>query len=250
VSNAGTTQRRFAGIARLYGSQGAARIGQAHVAVVGIGGVGSWAAEALARSGVGEITLIDMDHIAESNINRQIHASDVTLGQAKITAMRERILSFHPTAKVHCVDDFVTHENAAQLIDPSVQIIIDACDQVRAKAAMAALARERGIRCVMSGAAGGKLAPQLVEVADISEVTHDRLLSSVRSRLRRDHGYTDKATMHVPCVFSREPVRIHEDCDPEAKLACAGYGSSVAVTATFGMTLASLAMQILAQASE
>jgi tRNA threonylcarbamoyladenosine dehydratase len=238
--------RRFAGIARLYGSDGAQRISHAHVVVIGIGGVGSWAVEALARSGVGEITLIDMDHVAESNINRQIHANEHTLGQAKIEAMRERVLSFHPQAKVHCVDDFVTHENAAQLISSTAQIIIDACDQVRAKAALAALARERGITCLMSGAAGGKLAPQLVEVADISEVTHDRLLASVRSRLRREHGFADKATLQLPCVFSRESVRISDDCEPEAKLACAGYGSSVAVTATFGMTLASLALEKLA----
>jgi tRNA A37 threonylcarbamoyladenosine dehydratase len=237
-----TTPRRFAGIARLYGGEGAARISAAHVVVVGIGGVGSWAAEALARSGVGELTLIDMDHVAESNINRQIHATDLTLGKAKIEAMRERILSYNADAKLHVVDDFVTADNAAQLIPASAQVIIDACDQVRAKAALAALARARGIACVMSGAAGGKLSPHLMQVGDISEVTHDRLLASVRGRLRRDHGFDMGGSMGVPCVFSREPVRISDDCDPEAKLACAGYGSSVAVTASFGMTLASLAL--------
>lgn len=241
--------RRFAGVERLYGGATASRIRSAHVVVVGIGGVGSWAAEALARSGVGELTLIDLDHVAESNINRQIHATDLTLGMAKIDAMRERIHSYNSEAKLHTVDEFVTPENVALIVPQSAQVIIDACDQVRAKVALAALAKDRGVACVMSGAAGGKLAPQLIEVADLVDVTHDRLLASVRARLRREHSYTSspQKKMQVPCVFSREPVRISEDCDPEAKLACAGYGSSVMVTASFGMTLASLALEAISK---
>jgi tRNA threonylcarbamoyladenosine dehydratase len=244
------TPRRFAGIARLYGGAGAVDISAAHVVVVGLGGVGSWAAEALARSGVSEFTLIDMDHVAESNINRQIHATENTLGQAKVLAMRERILQFHPTAIIHTIDDFLTAENASTLLPASANMVVDACDQVRAKAAMAAWAQSQGKGCVMSGAAGGKVAPQLMEVADIAEVTHDRLLAAVRGRLRRDYGFALKGKMNVPCVFSREAVRINDDCDPEAKLACAGYGSSVAVTASFGMALASLALAYLANTTE
>ncbi len=244
------TPRRFAGIARLYGGAGAARISAAHVVVVGLGGVGSWAAEALARSGVGEFTLIDMDHVAESNINRQIHATDSSLGQAKVLAMRERILQFHPSAIIHTVDDFITPDNAQALLPPGACVLVDACDQVRAKAAMAAWARAQGKGCVMSGAAGGKVAPQLMEVADIAAVTHDRLLAAVRGRLRRDYGFALKGKMQLPCVFSREAVRINDDCDPEAKLACAGYGSSVAVTASFGMALASLALSHIAESKD
>jgi tRNA threonylcarbamoyladenosine dehydratase len=248
--NTEVTPRRFAGIARLYGGAGAARISAAHVVVVGLGGVGSWAAEALARSGVGEFTLLGLNRLWKSNTNPKPHATDSTLGQAKVLAMRDRILQFHPGAIIHTVDDFLTPENAQALLPPSAKVVVDACDQVRAKAAMAAWSRTQGKGCVMSGAAGGKVAPQLMEVADIAAVTHDRLLAAVRGRLRRDYGFALKGKMQVPCVFSREAVRINDDCDPEAKLACAGYGSSVAVTASFGMALASLALSYIAQSDE
>ena len=134
-------ERRFGGLERLYGKPGAARIRAAHVAVVGIGGVGSWAVEALARSGVGQLTLIDLDHVAESNINRQIHALDDTLGQAKVHAMRERIQHIHPGCQVHCVEEFVEPGNWPAILPGGVDALIDACDQVPAKTAMAAWAR-------------------------------------------------------------------------------------------------------------
>ena len=135
-------ERRFGGLARLYGAAGAARIRTAHAVVVGVGGVGSWAAEALARSGVGRLTLIDLDHVSESNINRQVHALDSTLGQAKVMAMQERIAQINPQCKVACVEEFVDADNWLQLLPKDADAVIDACDQVRAKVALAAWARQ------------------------------------------------------------------------------------------------------------
>ncbi len=236
-------QRRFGGLARLYGAAGAQRIQAAHVAVVGIGGVGSWAAEALARSAVGSITLIDLDHVAESNVNRQIHALSGTLGQAKVQAMRARIEQIHPGCVVHAVEDFVTADNWPQVLPEPVDAVIDACDQVAAKVAIAAWAvRQR--KCLISvGAAGGKRAGERVEVADIAQVTHDPLIAQLRYRLRRHHGAGAVGKpLGVMAVFSRENVALPEACDTAAEidgsLSCHGYGSSVAVTATFGFCAA------------
>lgn len=246
--------RRFGGIARLYGSAGAAAIAQAHIAVVGIGGVGSWAAEALARSGVGTLTLIDMDHVAESNINRQIHANDATLGQAKIMAMQHRIASFHPNCSVHMVDDFVTPDNWQSLLHQElngVDAVIDACDQMAAKTAMTAWARTAKVPFITVGAAGGKQQPWLVEVDDIANATHDPLLAQLRQRLRKWHDAPrDKGKkLGVHCVFSRESVRHPAPDDntgcaiTDGSLNCHGYGSSVTVTATFGMCAAGWILQ-------
>jgi tRNA threonylcarbamoyladenosine dehydratase len=237
--------RRFAGLSRLYGPTAYTRIRQAKVAVVGIGGVGSWAAEALARSGVAELYVVDMDHVAESNINRQIHAITSTLGQSKVEAMRERVAGIHPGCRVVCIDDFVTSDNVAALLgNVALDGIIDCCDQVRAKAALAAWSWQRGVPLVTVGAAGGKVMPHLVELADLAEVTHDPLLASLRQRLRQHHGGARKGAMRVPCVFSREAVKTPQQaCDTGAvgdsvdgTLNCHGYGSSVTVTATFGLT--------------
>jgi tRNA threonylcarbamoyladenosine dehydratase len=238
--------RRFTGVARLYGDTAYAAFRGAHVAVVGVGGVGSWAAEALARSGIGTLTLIDLDHVAESNINRQLHALESTLGMSKVLAMQARIADIDQATKVNVVDDFITAENASGLIAPNVNIIIDACDQTRAKVALAALARDRGISCIMSGAAGGKQQPQAIEVSDIALTTHDRLLASVRQRLRKEHAFPSSGAMGVVCVFSREQVKTTGVADAQAGLACAGFGSGVTVTATFGMCLAAQALQRLA----
>ena len=236
-------ERRFGGLSRLYGMEGAQRIRRAHVAIVGIGGVGSWAAEAVARSGVGEITLIDLDHISESNVNRQIHAVTDTLGQAKVEAMRERIAQIHPGCVVHAVDAFVEPDNWPQVLPASAQAVIDACDQVAAKVAMATWAR-RGKRCFISvGAAGGKVRGEGVEIADIADVTHDPLLAQVRYRLRREHGAPLAGRrIGLNCVFSRESVASPPStCEGKAgdgSLNCHGYGSSVAVTASFGFCAA------------
>lgn len=238
-------ERRFGGLRRLYGDADYARVRAAGVAVVGIGGVGSWAAEALARSGVARLVLIDLDHVAESNINRQVQALGATLGQAKVEAMRARVLQIHPGCEVVAVDQFVSAENWPALLPCAVDGLIDACDQARAKVALAAWARAAGVPFVCVGAAGGKQLPQRAEVDDLGAVTHDPLLAGLRQRLRREHGAPRQGAIGVRCVFSREPVALPAaDCElgsaatTDGSLNCAGYGSSVTVTATFGLTAA------------
>ena len=260
-------QRRFGGLARLYGAAGANAIARAHVVVVGIGGVGSWAVEALARSGVAALTLIDLDHIAESNINRQVHALSSTLGQAKVLAMRERIEQIHPACEVRCVDEFVTPDNWPALAGLEVSAdqplaVIDCCDQVSAKLSMAAWALSgRGI-FVSVGAAGGKRQAHRVDLADLAEVTHDPLLAQLRYRLRRQHGAPRDRKIGLSCVFSREPV-LQPATQPvlqcessgaaapihDSSLNCHGYGSVVSVTSTFGLVAAGWVLdQIAARA--
>lgn len=248
-----TFERRFGGLRRLYGVEGAQRIFDAHVVVVGIGGVGSWSAEALARSGVRRLTLIDLDHVSESNINRQIHALEPTLGQSKIEAMRERIALFHPGCVVDVIDEFVGPDNWPALLSgvgperPSA--LIDACDQVRAKTTLAAWASAHAVPCVSVGAAGGKRQAQAVEVADLADVTHDPLLAQLRYQLRRQHGAARNGRMGVSCVFSREAVAPPDaSCaidSPDSSLNCHGYGSVVSVTATFGLCAAGWVLNAL-----
>lgn len=249
-------ERRFGGLRRLYGVEGAQRIFDAHVAVVGIGGVGSWAVEALARSGVRRLTLIDLDHVSESNINRQIHALEPTLGQAKADAMRERIALFHPDCVVDVIDEFVTQDNWPGLLEALLQgagqvsALIDACDQVRAKTALADWSVSQGVPFVTVGAAGGKRLAQAVEVADLADTTHDPLLAQLRYRLRKQHGGSRTGRMGVACVFSREAVTPPDaSCgldDNDGSLNCHGYGSAVSVTATFGLCAAGWVMNTLA----
>ena len=247
-------QRRFGGLERLYGVPGAQAIRAAHVAVVGIGGVGSWAAEALARSGVGQITLIDLDHIAESNINRQIHALAATLGQAKVQAMAERIAQINPSCKVHCVEEFVEPENWPQLLPAGVDAVIDACDQVKAKAAMAVWARETRTMFVAAGAAGGKRLAHKVDIDDLANTTHDPLLAQLRYRLRKFHGAPKEGKkIGVACVFSREAVAPPDaSCaiEGDGSLNCHGYGSVVSVTATFGQCAAGWVLDRLATSKD
>lgn len=234
--------RRFSGLGRLLGDDKAAAVRRAHVAVVGIGGVGSWAVEALVRSGVGQITLIDMDHVSESNVNRQIHALTPTLGMSKIIAMQERMQLINPDCRVNAVDDFVAPENWPALLPPEVDAVIDACDQVQAKAAMADWARRNAVVFVTVGAAGGKTRAELVDLADLAETTHDPLLAQVRYRLRKFFGAPkDGKKLSVACIFSREAVQAADGSDNaqgDGSLNCHGYGSLVSVTATFGMCAA------------
>ncbi|MDM0013384.1 tRNA threonylcarbamoyladenosine dehydratase [Variovorax sp. J22P168] len=249
--------RRFGGLERLYGVPGAAAIRHAHVLVVGIGGVGSWAVEALARSGVGRLTLIDLDHVAESNINRQIHALESTVGQAKVEAMRDRIAQINPSCRVLAIDDFVEPENWQQLLATAqqgqgdVSAVIDACDQVKAKLAMAAWARSTGSGFVTVGAAGGKRLAHQVEIEDLSQVTHDPLLAQLRQRLRKDHGAPREGRkIGVACVFSRESVAPPDpSCaiEGDGSLNCHGYGSVVSVTATFGQCAAGWVLDRIAR---
>jgi tRNA threonylcarbamoyladenosine dehydratase len=237
-------ERRFGALRRLYGDAGYARIRGLRIAVVGLGGVGSWAVEALARSGVAALTLIDLDHVAESNINRQVQALGATLGQAKAQALRDRVADIHPGCVVHAVEEFVTAENWPALLPAEVDGVIDACDQVRAKAAIAAWALATRSALVVAGAAGGKRQPHAVQVDDLANVTHDPLLASLRQRLRQHHGAARSGAIGVRCVYSREAVHAPEGgAEVGAGLHCHGYGSSVGVTATFGMVAASLALE-------
>lgn len=248
-------QRRFSGLDRLYGVAGAGRIRAAHVAVVGIGGVGSWAVEALARSGVGRITLIDLDHVAESNINRQVHALNGTVGQAKVLAMHDRISQINPLCIVQCVEEFVSADNWPHVLPQSVDAVIDACDQLSAKLAMAVWSRERSQRhqlFVSVGAAGGKRLAHHVDIDDLSLVTHDPLLAQLRYRLRKHHGAArDHKKIGLTCVFSREAVSAPDaSCavaSVDGSLNCHGYGSIVSVTATFGQCAAGWVMNQIAQ---
>jgi len=261
--------RRFGGVARLYGPQGAAHIRGAHVAIVGIGGVGSWAAEALARSGVGYLTLVDLDHVAESNINRQVHALTGTLGQAKVRAMAERIHLIHPGCRVTCVEEFVDASNWPNILPtpvdaPAVNAVIDACDQLQAKTALAAWALgmkqmkgQRHLPFISVGAAGGKRLAHKVDVDDLAHVTHDPLLAQLRYRLRKHHGAQQGGKrMGIACVFSREAVAQPRATDASCSLPagdgtlnCHGYGSTVAVTATFGLCASGWVLERLAALS-
>ncbi len=251
--------RRFGGLDRLYGAAGAARIRAAHVMVIGVGGVGSWAVEALARSGVGHITMVDMDHVSESNINRQVHATQQTLGQSKITAMQDRIGLINPACAVTCIDDFVTPENWLSLVPNDVDVVIDACDQVHAKVAMAAWAiRQKNAKkfFISVGAAGGKRLAHLVDIDDISQTTHDPLMAQLRYRLRKEHAAPKEGRkIGVNCIFSKEAVKQPKktsDTDStdstltDSSLNCHGYGSVVSVTATFGQCATGWALDKLA----
>ena len=261
-------ERRFGGLRRLYGDAGYARVRQACVAVVGLGGVGSWAVEALARSGVAKLILIDLDHVSESNINRQIQATSQTLGLSKGIALQQHIADIHPQCEVVVIEEFVEESNWPQLLDIGVDLglnaldgLIDACDQVKAKEAMlkwycGLLATKEKMQSsfvpamVCVGAAGGKQLPTAIAAADLSEVTHDPLLASLRSKLRKQNVVGRSGLMGLMCIYSAEsvrlPISLQQACAPEPNLACHGYGSSVMVTASFGMAAAAeLVHQIL-----
>lgn len=251
-SEAADPRRRFGGIARLYGDAALRRLQDAHMVVVGVGGVGSWAAEALARSGVGELTLVDLDHVSESNINRQAQALSSTLGEAKVRALARRLRDIHPACVVHEVEEFVSAENLAGLLAARIDALLDCCDQVRAKAALAAHALRTGLPIVVSGAAGGKRLAQHVRVADLADVRDDPLLAKLRYRMRREHAAPRHGPIGLPCVCSDEPrsALLQQACatpvDAAAGLNCAGYGSSVMVTASFGMAAAGVAVEAVA----
>lgn len=247
-------QRRFGGISRLYGTGALKRFQAAHVCVVGIGGVGSWAAEALARSAIGQITLIDLDMVAESNVNRQIHALGDEFGKAKTRAMAERILSINPYCQINEVEDFVSPDNLDQMLDKGFDYLIDAIDQVRTKVAMIAWCKAHAVPIITAGGAGGQIDPTRIEITDLAKTVQDPLLSKVRSLLRREYGFTrdPKKKFGIPAVFSSEPLRYPENgavCEEAPSLTglnCAGYGSSVCVTASFGLFAASEVLQHIA----
>ncbi|WP_373981229.1 ThiF family adenylyltransferase [Achromobacter sp. JD417] len=263
--------RRFGALSRLYGPEAPSRIRNAHVAVAGLGGVGSWTVEALARCGVGALTLIDLDHIAESNVNRQIHALSSTLGQSKVDAMAERVLAINPECRITRVDDFVSPENVGEVLPGPYTVIIDCTDQAAAKIAMILHARALGVPMLLCGGAGGKTDPLALRAGDLSGAVNDALLSKLRNKLRREHGFprasdkNGKALKRVPkmgvhALWFDQPAilpdawtRLREGEDdmgasglnlaPQG-LSCAGYGSVVTVTAAMGMAAANEALRL------
>jgi tRNA A37 threonylcarbamoyladenosine dehydratase len=246
-------QRRFSGLDRLWGPAPAQAVRAAHVVVVGVGGVGSWTVEALARSGVEHLTLIDLDQVSESNINRQIQALDDTVGKAKVQALQDRIAHINPRCQVDCIEEWITQDNCQPLMDGirrPIDAVIDACDQVKAKVALATWAQSQPGIFLGVGAAGGKSAAHRVAIDDLSKVTHDPLLAQVRQRLRKAGAAAAGQRMGWPYVYSTEPV-LRPDasgaCD--ATLNCSGYGSLVSVTATFGLCAAGWVMAEIAHSN-
>jgi tRNA A37 threonylcarbamoyladenosine dehydratase len=253
MPGAAGVERRFGGVTRLLGATAHARLRAARIAVVGVGGVGSWAAEALARSGVERITLIDLDHVAESNANRQIQALGGEFGKAKVVAMAQRIAAINPCAQVVAIEEFVTEDNVSALIR-DLDLVLDCIDQVSAKAALIAHGRATGLRVITCGAAGGRTDPTRIRCADLARALGDPLLAKVRYRLRRRYGFARETASRRPpfgvdAIYSDEPVRRPaEPADSAGEvefrpgLACAGYGSSVVVTAPLGFAAAACAV--------
>jgi tRNA A37 threonylcarbamoyladenosine dehydratase len=249
-------ERRFGGIARLYGEPALERFRAAHVCVVGVGGVGSWIVEALARSAVGRLTLIDLDNVAESNINRQIQALSSTIGLPKIEALKARIALINPYCEVELVEDFIDPDNIPQMIgNQRFDYVVDAIDSVKAKAALIAHCSRHAIPLVVIGGAGGQLDPTKVEVRDLARTEQEPLLKKVRKILRAQYGFAkgEKNKYHVDAVFSMEPLRYPDsgaacaiDAGSVTGLNCAGFGSSMVVTATFGMIAAGHLLRKLA----
>ncbi|PND30719.1 tRNA threonylcarbamoyladenosine dehydratase [Achromobacter sp. HZ01] len=263
--------RRFGSLSRLYGPEAPARLQNSHVAVAGLGGVGSWTVEALARCGVGALTLIDLDHIAESNVNRQIHALTSTLGQSKVEAMAERVLAINPECRITRVDDFVSPDNVADVLPGPYSVIVDCTDQAAAKIAMILHARALGVPMLLCGGAGGKTDPLALRAGDLSAAVNDALLAKLRNKLRREHGFARASDRHgralkrvpkmgihalwfdqpaiLPDAWTR-PTEGEDDMGAAGQapapqgLSCAGYGSVVTVTAAMGMAAANEALRL------
>ena len=265
-TNQDTNQnRRFAGVARLYGEPGLRAFEKAHVLVAGLGGVGSWAVEALARSGIGELTLVDFDHIAVSNINRQLHAIEDNFGKSKSEAMAERVRQINPNIKLNVIDEFLTPDNLDEHLRKNAEnpyfVVLDATDDVKMKIALAAyceardeIGRARGtqqqgdkksstIALVICGGAGGKLDPSRIKAADLAKTTQDPVLSKIRHALRKEYGFSSdpKKKLGVTAIYSDEP----RQGVASGGLSCAGYGSAITVTATFGFVAAAEVLKLL-----
>jgi tRNA threonylcarbamoyladenosine dehydratase len=259
---------RFAGIGRLYGSAALSTFRQSHVCVIGIGGVGSWAAEALARSGIGTITLVDLDDVCISNINRQLHALSDTVGKDKVAVMAQRIRTINPDCVVHQIEDFVTADNVRELISTELDYVVDAIDSIKAKVALLAHCKRNKIKLISTGGAGGQTDPTQIQIADLSQTVNDPLLAKVRNSLRRDYNYSrnPKRRFGIDCVYSTEQLVYPQPdgsvCQQKTavltdagqvssmRLDCSGgFGAVTVVTASFGFAAVSRVLKKLAQKS-
>ena len=253
---------RFGGVARLFGAAALERLRAAHVCVVGVGGVGSWTVEGLARSGVGALTLIDLDDVCVTNVNRQLPALDGTVGRPKVAVLAERVRLINPTCRVEAVTEFFTEASAERLLAPKFDVLIDAVDLMSNKSRLIGLSRAHGIACVTVGSAGGRSDAAQVRTGDLGDANNDELLRQVRKKLRRDYGFApgaDRGRMNfgVRCVWSEEkPVFPWADgtcrAEPEPggnlRLDCAtGFGTAVFVTGTFGLAAAGEAVKLIAR---
>ena len=240
MSRVDNYEQRFGGIGRLYTPEGLSKLRQAHVCVIGIGGVGSWAVEALARTGIGTITMIDMDDICVTNINRQIHAMTGTVAQLKTESMKERVESINPECVIEIIDDFISPENIPEYLNRGYDYVIDAIDSVKTKAALIAYCKRNKIKLITTGGAGGQTDPSQIQIADLSKTIQDPLASKVRSLLRKEYNFSQnpKRKFGVDCVFSTQPLifpKMGESCEISATMNCAnGFGAVTMVTATFG----------------
>ena len=254
-------ETRFGGIARLYGRSGLQRLRAAHVCVVGIGGVGTWVVEALARSGVGALTLVDLDEICVTNINRQLHALTDTVGRAKVEVMADRVRAISPDCRIVCEQKFFNAQTADELLAPKFSHVCDAIDSVSNKVLLLARCREKNLPVVSCGGAGGRRDATLVRVADLAKASHDRLLAEVRKKLRRDFLFpAEGSPMNVDCVYSAEaPVFAWPDgsvCATRAetedgsRLNCeGGLGSATFVTGAFGFAASGIIVRKIAEAT-
>lgn len=232
--------RRFAGVAKIYGDDSFHHYENSHVMVIGIGGVGSWAVEALARTGIGEVTIVDMDVVAASNINRQLPAMTTTLGREKIEIMAERCRAINPRIKVNLIDDYLSPENVKEILAGNPDIILDCIDDVKAKFALMLHCRFNKIPLIVSGGAGGKLDPLKIRVADLSKTEQDPMLAKLRAQLRaKGICKKPKEKFGITCVYSIDNPFSSADVCPSAGLRCGGYGSAVVVTSSFAMVAVS-----------
>jgi len=247
---------RFSGIARLYGNSALEALASAHFAVIGLGGVGSWTAEALARSGVGRLTLIEMDEVCVTNSNRQLHALTGNVGQSKNAVISARLKQINPEIELHTIEDFIERENISELIGQQHHVVIDAMDAAHTKAAIVAYCSKAKIRLVTVGSSGGKRNPEMITVRDLGKTESDPLLGKIRHQLYRTHNFTRdaKRKFRVDAVFSREQMvypkpdgrvcQEKQDLQSGVKLDCAGgFGASLMVTGTFGFLAAAKAIE-------
>jgi tRNA A37 threonylcarbamoyladenosine dehydratase len=241
------TSDKFLSLENLIGKQGQEKLANSHACLIGLGGVGSWVAEALVRSGIGKLTLIDMDHIVASNINRQIQATEENIGQSKLQALSDRIQIINSNCELILIDDFLSVDNLSSLIHEEHNVVVDAIDQVKVKCALADYCSDKKINLVISGSAGGRLNPEKIKVKDLLDTYGDPLLAKVRKEFKKKHAGKKKSK--VIAIFSDEQIIKPQQCDKiESNLNCAGYGSSIMVTATMGFYLASEAQKIILKA--